>query len=327
MNVTVTQPTAPSYLTFFPAGTAQPLAANLNFTPNETIPNLVIVKVGTGGKVDMFNAAGSTYVISDLAGWYSDSSSGTDGLYQPLTPTRVLDTRYGTGGFSARLGPGASLDLAVTGHGGVPGSGAEAVVMNVAVTNTSTPSFLTVYPTGEPLPLAANLNWVGGDTVSNRVIAKLGAGGKVTLYNGAGQADVIVDLNGWFTDGFTTAVAGHYTPVVPARILDTRFGTGGVTTRPPGSTADIAVTGVGGVPASGVVAVVLNATVVNPVGPGYFTVFPAGTAQPLVSDLNYTTWEVRPNLVVVKVGAGGKVSLFTPTGADVVFDVAGWFGA
>ena len=44
MNVTVTQPTGDGYLTIFPSGTSQPLAANLNFTPAKTVPNLVVVK-------------------------------------------------------------------------------------------------------------------------------------------------------------------------------------------------------------------------------------------------------------------------------------------
>jgi hypothetical protein len=326
MNVTVTQPSARGYLTIYPTGTARPLAANLNFTPNKTVPNLVVVKLGTDGKVDMYNAAGSTYVVADVAGYFTATASGTDGRFQPLTPARIVDTRTGAGAPAVRLGPGASLDLQITGQGGVPVVGAQAVVMNVAVTNTTAASYLTVHPTGEARPLAANLNWLSGETVGNRVIAKLGVNGRVTIYNPAGETDVIVDVNGWFTNGNQAQAGSVYAPLVPARILDTRIGTGGISgARPAGSTVDIQVTGVGGVPTSGVSAVILNATVVNPVGPGFLTMFPAGTARPLVSDLNYATGEIRPNLVVVKVGAGGKVSLYTPTTVDVVFDVAGFF--
>ena len=326
VNVTVTQPTGDGFLTIWPSGSPRPLAANLNFTPNKTVPNLVVVKLGANGQVDMFNSAGSTHVVYDVAGWFSDDPTGNDGRFQPLVPARILDTRLGLGAAPVRLGPGGSLELQVTGRGNVPAAGAEAVVMNVAVTNTTAASFLTVHPTGEARPLAANLNWVPGDTVSNRVIAKLGSNGRVTLYNNAGQADVIVDVNGWFTDATQAGAGGAYAPLVPARILDTRTGVGNINgPLGAGSTVEVQVTGRGGVPANGVTAVILNATVVNPAGPGYLTIYPTGAPQPHVSDLNYATNEIRPNLVIVAVGSGGRVSLFTPTSAHVVFDVAGFF--
>jgi hypothetical protein len=325
MNVAVTLPTGAGFLTLYPAGTPRPLAANLNFTPGKTVPNLVVVKLGAGGGVDIFNSAGSTHVVADIAGWFSDGVTQREGRFQSLSPARILDTRTGTGGPAVRLGPGGSLELQVAGQGGVPVTGAEAVVMNVAVTNTTAQSYLTVHPAGQPQPLASNLNWAPGETVSNRVIAKLGDGGRVRIYNNAGDADLVVDVNGWFTD--TLVDAGRpYVPLTPARILDTRDGTGGVIgQRPAGSAVEIQVTGRGSVPASEVSAVVLNVTAVTPAGPGYLTIFPSGSPLPVVSDLNYAAGEIRPNLVVVKVGAGGKVTLYTPTAVDVVFDVAGYF--
>ena len=51
-------------------GAARPLASNLNYVPNQTVPNLVVVQVGAGGTVDLFNYAGSAHVIADVAGWY-----------------------------------------------------------------------------------------------------------------------------------------------------------------------------------------------------------------------------------------------------------------
>ena len=77
-------------------------------------------------------------------------------------------------------------------------------------------------------------------------------------------------------------------------------------------------------PATGVRAVVLNATVTQASAPGYLTIFPAGAARPLASDLNFGAGDTQANLVVVQVGASGKVSLFAAAGTHVVFDVAGW---
>ena len=84
------------------------------------------------------------------------------------------------------------------------------------------------------------------------------------------------------------------------------------------------IAGQAGVPPSGVSAVVLNAIDVGAIGGGWLTIFPAGTARPLVADLNYASGETRANLVVVKLGTAGKVSLFTSATSHVVFDVAGY---
>jgi hypothetical protein len=321
MNVTVTQPTAFSYLTLSPAGIPRPFTANLNFAPNQTVPNLVVVKLGAGGKVRLYNAAGSAHVIFDVAGWYADSGTGNDGRYTGLVPARIADTR-----FSVRLGPGGTLDVPVAGVGGVPATGAKAATLNVAVTNTTAPSFLTVYPTGLPLPLAANLNYLPGDTVSNRVMATLGTGGKVTLYNAAGFTDVIVDVGGWYSDATVAGTTGAFTSLVPARILDTRDGNGGFLGPIAANTSiDVQITGRGGVPATGVSAVILNATVTQPASIGYLTISPTGSTRPLVSDLNYAAGETRPNLIVARVGAGGKINLYAASGTHVIFDVAGYF--
>jgi len=319
LNVTVTQPTAEGFLTLYPAGTARPLSSNLNFTPAKTVPNLVVVKLGADGRVAMFNSAGSTHVIFDVAGYFV-AGAGNAGRYQPLVPARIADTRVGAGG--VRLGPGQSFDLQVTGQGGAPASGVAAAVLNVAATGTTAESYLTVYPAGEPRPLAANLNFRAGDTVSNRTMTKLGAGGKVTIYNNAGAADVVVDIGGTYTDASVAGSTGGYTPLAPRRLLDTRDGPGPI---PADGTVEPQVAGVVGVPAADAKAVVLSVTVTRPVGHGYLTIFPSGTARPLASDLNYANGETRANLVVVQLGANGKVGLFTSAQSHVVIDVAGYF--
>jgi uncharacterized protein YkwD len=324
MTVTVTQPTADGYVTLYPGGSAPPLAANLNFVAGETVSNLVVVKAGANGRVGLFNPNGSTHIVIDVAGWYSGSGTGAAGRFEPLAPARILDTRDGTGG-GVRLGPGASLDLQVTGRGGIPSAGVQAATLNVTVTGTSSAGYLTVHPAGEARPLASTITFAQNATVAIRSMVKLGAGGKVTIFNGLGSADVIVDVAGWFTDASIAGSLGALVPVTPTRILDTRDATGGVTGPVPAERSiDVQVTGRGGVPAAGVRAVVLNATVTAPAGLGYITVFPSGTARPLASDLNFAGGETQANLVVVQVGAGGKVSFASSSDAHVIFDVAGW---
>lgn len=325
MTVTVTQPTALGYLTVYPSGTGRPAPSNLNFSAGETTANLVVVKVGSNGKVSIFNSVGgTTHVIVDVAGWYSATATGNAGRFEPLSPSRILDTRNGTGG-GVRLGPGGSFDLQVSGRGGIPSSGAQAAVVNLTVTGPTADSFLTVYPAGETRPLASNVNFVPGSTVASRAQVKLGAGGKVTIYNGGGSTDVIVDVSGWYTDASVAGTLGAFVPLMPARILDTRDGTGGILgALGTGGTVDVQITGRGGVPTSGARAVILNVTVTQPVAGGYLTIFPAGSARPLASDINYAAGDNQPNLVVVKLGTGGKVGLYASAGTHVIYDVAGW---
>src|SRR5947207_8404 len=97
-------------------------------------------------------------------------------------------------------------------------------------------------------------------------------------------------------------------------------------TVPMGATIELAVGGVAGVPADAG-AVVLNVTVTDPTGPGFVTVWPCGEPQPLASNLNYVAGQTVPNLVITKVGSGGKVCLFTMSPADLIADVSGYFPA
>ena len=316
LNVTVTEPTASSFLTVWPTGSARPLASNLNFTAGQTVANSVLTKVGAGGTISIYNNTGAVHVVIDVIGWFPDNQS-----YVGLTPARLADSRNSPtvdGRFSntGPLGQAVATGLTVVGHGGVPSTGVGAVALNVTAANPTRSSFLTVWPSGTGRPTASNLNFVAGQTVPNMVIAKVGAGGQVSIYNNTGSVDVVVDVLGWFPAG------SAFTPLVPARMLDTRLTTSIVG----GATTDVAITGQPGGPPAGAGAVVLNVTITNPAGPSFLTIWPTGNARPLSSNLNFVGGQTVPNLVIMKLGTGGRVSLFTPTpSADVVIDVLGWF--
>ncbi|HEX2117730.1 MAG TPA: hypothetical protein VHF91_00980, partial [Acidimicrobiales bacterium] len=186
-------------LTAWPAGQARPLASNLNYTADQTVPNLVTVKVGAGGRVDLYNNIGSVHVVADVAGWYGAEGQATAGaVFSTRVPSRILDTRLGQGAPAARVGPASTLSVQVTGRGGVPGTGVAAVVLNVTVTEPTAVSYLTAWPAGETRPLASNLNYAAGQTVPNLVTVKVGAGGRIHLYNNLGWAHVIADVAGWY---------------------------------------------------------------------------------------------------------------------------------
>ena len=118
----------------------------------------------------------------------------------------------------------------------------------------------------------------------------------------------------------------YFHPVTPARILDTRFGPGPTGKVGEGCVISVQVAGVGGLPASGVSAVVLNTTVTGPSAGSYLTLYPSGSSLPLASNLNFSGGQTVPNLVTVKVGSDGKINVYNNKGTThVVLDVAGWY--
>ena len=195
LNVTGVSPTAAGFVTVYPNGVSRPLASNLNFVPGDTVPNLVIVGVGTGGRVNLYNGSGSIDLVADIVGYYSPDDTAE--TFFSITPVRALDTRNGTGGFSSAVGQGGSIDVVIRGANTIPDE-ASAVVMNATAVAPSAASFLTVWPTGVSRPLASNLNYVSGDVVPNLVQVGIGGNGKVSLYNGAGAVNLVADLTGYF---------------------------------------------------------------------------------------------------------------------------------
>ena len=69
LNVTVTGPTSPGYVTVLPCGESVPNSSNLNFAAAQTIPNAVVAKIGTGGKVCLFSNV-AVHLIVDVNGYY-----------------------------------------------------------------------------------------------------------------------------------------------------------------------------------------------------------------------------------------------------------------
>jgi hypothetical protein len=308
INVTVTNPSSVGFLTVWPSGKDRPVASNLNYVAQETVANLVIVGVGSNGAVNLYSQQ-ATDVVVDVVGWFYAG-------FNPVTPARLMDTRHGLGGMV--LGPHERRDLVVQHQAGLPDSVIGAVALNVTVTEPTQAGFLTVWPSGVAQPLASNLNFVAGKTTPNAVVVGVGSGGRISLYNSDGNSQVIVDVAGWFAPGFGA--------VTPVRVMDTREGLGGLKLAP-GGVRNLKVTGHGDVPDSTAVgAVSLNVTSTDPTAAGFLTVWPAGLARPLASNLNFTAGQTVANAVPVGVDEDGQISIYNSSGdTDVIVDVTGWY--
>ena len=286
-----------------------------------------------------------TAVATDSSG-ASTTSSPVEIVVDPgqfvgVTPYRVLDTRNDTGTYAINgnfatqggaVGPDQTVDLMVLGQGGVPSSGVSALVLNMTVTEPQNSGYLTVFPYGSSQPTASNLNFVGGQTVANLVTVGEGSGGfDVSIYNGSpGSTQIVADVVGYYTNGSTdtTSGSGRLVGLTPSRILDTRNGTGGVTGPVLSEqTISFPVLGQGGVPSTGVSAVVFNLTETDPTASGYLTAWPSDAGQPLASSLNFVAGETVPNLVELPVGPSGKISIYngSPGSIQEIADVVGYY--
>lgn len=121
------------------------------------------------------------------------------GIYEPLTPARIYDTRDGIGGPAGAYTAGQTRQVQVTGVGGVPAN-ATAVVLNVTLDRPSADTFVTVWPTGSPRPNSSTINATAGDLIANMVTLRVGAGGQVSVFNYAGNSHVIFDVAGYYVD-------------------------------------------------------------------------------------------------------------------------------
>jgi LPXTG-site transpeptidase (sortase) family protein len=188
------------YWTAYPAGEDRGTTSNINISaPGQTIANQVIVKPSSLG-VDFYSYAGGDLLV-DLMGYYTGAGAAVsvDGLFVPVSPTRLLDTRSTPNplGENVALHHDWTVEVGTAGQAGIPGSGASAVALNVTMTRAQGWGFVTVYPAGRGRPDSSNLNAdLAGTTAPNHVQLATGTRG-VSFYS-YGGTDLIVDVFGWF---------------------------------------------------------------------------------------------------------------------------------
>ncbi|MGD1033732.1 MAG: hypothetical protein ABR977_04795 [Candidatus Dormibacteria bacterium] len=352
VNVTAIDGTAGTFLTVFPAGSSVPTASNLNVDYATNQANLVVVALGAGGELSIYNSQGSLNVAVDVEGYFSAASGGA-GLFHSMAPLRLCDTRSGmdTACSGTPLTAGAWQKVVVSGcpegdpgcAESVPSDGtAEAVALNLTAVDGSSGTYLSVVPPNgsdacpTTTPSFSNLNVGPAHNLPNRVIVPLGPEQDVCVYNSLGTINFILDINGWFGDGSESTQGALYFAIPPTRICDTRdesvvdYSTECTDeTLTPNDTLPVAVAGVDGVPVGGAtppVAVIANVTAVAGTSGTLFILYPAGISQPLASDLNINASQNIPNLCIFQLSASGEADLYNDLGTiDAIVDVAGWF--
>ncbi|MEZ5257200.1 MAG: excalibur calcium-binding domain-containing protein [Ilumatobacteraceae bacterium] len=341
-NVTAAGASGTGWLQVFPTGAALPGdASTLNIDPYiADLPNAAFVPLGSGGRISVY-ATFAAEVIVDVAGYFVPATQSSAGRLIPLTPSRVLDTRRSSvnpgdqkdctdfvdyqdavdwyEAFVGQFGDVANLD---EDHDGQPCEslpGAPAVP--VEPTTTTTAPTTTV---AAPAPTAAATT----TTTSPPVPSTTGRPGNPGNSKNCADFATWAEAKAWFDfyfpwygdvaklDADADGIPCESLPGAPKRYVETT---------PRNTTLTLPLLGVGGIPSTGVGAVVLNVTAVDPRSAGYVQVAPTPVAAGATSNLNVAPGRTVANLVVTPVGTGGAIDLYTWGATDLVVDVMGYF--
>jgi hypothetical protein len=310
LNVTALDSNDAGFITVWPCDKPEPATSNLNFAAKQTVPNAVVTRISGDGFICM-KASAAVGVLVDSSGWFPAGS-----YMQPKTPDRLVDTRN-----TGILAANTPLEVPVTGRFDVPAD-ASATLINVTAVGAAADGFVTVYPCGQAVPVASNINFRAGQNVPNLVLAAAGVGGRTCIVSSV-TTHILADVTAWFP------AAADVKAQAPARIMDTRItrpdsggpgrvGAGETVTLPlhqtPADPTLLRSTGA-----------VLNVTVTGPRTAGFMTVFPCGTARPTASNLNFASGVDAANLVITSSNADGNICLYSDSVADVIVDVNGLF--
>ncbi|MEZ0449575.1 peptidoglycan recognition protein family protein [Cellulomonas sp. ICMP 17802] len=190
VNVSSVMPTGVGNIVAYPSGGAVPTVASVNHLPGDNVSNRTIVPLGADGKVTLALQGASADVVLDVVGWF-----GTDGAlrYTPIVPARAWDTRLSGGPLAA----GEQRDMPLT-AAELPAEARVAMVALAATQQTARMTFLTAWAPPGTRPLASDLNTGAGRDQVNLSAVPIAANRTVRVYNDAGTAHVVVDVEGWF---------------------------------------------------------------------------------------------------------------------------------
>ena len=324
--VTAVGPAAAGFLTAYPAGSVVPTASSLNFQVHQDVPNQVLVRLGAGGKVSIFNGSnGPVDILADLDGSFlAGQNAGDPGTFVAMTPTRSLDTRSGVGTVAkGRVLPHSVTKVKIAGVHGLPAN-ISAVALNITAVHSPGRGFITAYP-GVAVPSTSSLNYEPGQDRANLALVQVGADGTVSLLNGSAfPVDLAADVSGYFVSGTPTS-DGTFVPFSPVREVDTRQTHSGLV--PALATLKVRIFSARDPFAAHVKAVAVNVTAAGPEASGFLTAWDGSAPMPAVSNSNFQAKHDVAGSVIVPVNADGTISVFNGSygNVDIIVDLDGVF--
>jgi RHS repeat-associated protein len=270
------------------------------------------------------------------------TQSAREGLFTSLAPTRVADTRTPTqtgtcptlSSECVQIPVDGSRTIQVTGQAGLPATGIDAVSLRVTAVDATGDGRMSVDPAGAPAAPTADVAYSDDGPTSATVLTAVSSTGAITLTVDGAATDVTVDIDGYYTT--PGQPGGTYTPVASTRLIDTTdTGTQpacvGTCDRLAATDTLVAqITGQAGTPSTGVAAVALNVTTIDPSASGALTVWASddATSAPADPTVAFNDDPATTKLVIAELSPGGRISVLDNAlsgSADVTIDVVGWF--
>lgn len=135
LNLTVNGPDGAGFVSAYPTGEARPNASVINYTDGEDIANMITATLGSGGRLDLYNAQGTVQLIADVAGYLVPGEGGAQGPAGPQGPAGLQGPQgvQGIQGVPGPAGAAAAITTSMTTQA-LPPSPATAEAVSIDVT-------------------------------------------------------------------------------------------------------------------------------------------------------------------------------------------------
>ena len=232
--------------------------------------------------------------------------------FQPIVPVRLIDTREGLGTDARQLTLGCTLVVRPT----VPPN-TTAVAVNIVTVESRAQGYITAYPCGVGRTFTSAVQSQVGQVVSGSAIVPLSADGSFCVFSNI-TTDVVVDMTG----SFAPTAPARYEPIQTKRLFDSRTSTGQLAA---GTTVRVDTRGLGG-GAPDSTGASLSVHALDPVYPGFVTVWPCDEPRPWASSANVNLGGEVTNYADIAVSASGEACIFISAPMDLAIDQNGWYG-
>jgi hypothetical protein len=199
-NVTVVNSTNSWAVYLGPDPVDSPSSSTVNFSSGQTIANNLTVALSATGTLSatfMSSGGNTTDLVFDVTGYYTNDRTGDE--YVPLTPVRLLDSRWANG-IVSKIYASAPRLLQITGRGGVA-AGATGMTANATIVDETNSWAVYVGPAPIAKPTTSTLNFAKGDVRANGLTVALSSGGGVYvtyISSGTNKTDLVIDVTGYF---------------------------------------------------------------------------------------------------------------------------------
>ena len=337
-NVTLIPRGAVDFVTVFPGGETRPTFWTARSPDGQIVANSAIVKAGTAG-ISVF-ASNDADLLIDISGYFTDAIAGTNLVFYPLTPCRVIETRAPYRSPPGPFGPPSlngqetrSFNFPASPHCAIP-AGAVAYSVTVTVVPPQPLAYLTAWPAGETQPNVSNINSFVGRVLANNVIVPASATGGISVFV-SNPTDFLMDINGYFApdDGVN---GQYYFPLTQCRVSDSSDPTytgvyGGPiyaddTTRSLPLREATRCASSAQIPA-GAKGYAVNVTAMpNGSSLPFITAYPTGQPRPNASILNAFEGQVITNSAIIGAGTNGAIDVYAFRRSHIAVELSGYFG-